>query len=107
VSTAPLRETLAEVLPDRPFRVTLWDGTELPSTSGDGLLDPLQGSGKWDCNRWTWSIAQGFFDLDAPPAPDPGLPGAYGGGGTINFSLPVERSDLRFQVDGHVDVWYG
>ena len=74
---------------------------------GDGLLDPLQGSDKWDCNRWTWSIAQGFFDLDAPPALDPGLPGAYGGGGTINFSLPVERSSLRFQVDGHVDVWYG
>jgi cyclopropane-fatty-acyl-phospholipid synthase len=36
VSTQPLRETLAEVLPERPFRVTLWDGTELPSTSGDG-----------------------------------------------------------------------
>ena len=52
-------------------------------------------------------VEQGFFDLDAPPAPDPGLPGAYGGGGTINFSLPVERSSLRFQVDGHVDVWYG
>jgi cyclopropane-fatty-acyl-phospholipid synthase len=36
VSTGPLRETLAEVLPERPFRVALWDGTELPSTSGDG-----------------------------------------------------------------------
>ena len=36
MSTAPLREALAEVLPERPFRVTLWDGTELPSTSGDG-----------------------------------------------------------------------
>jgi cyclopropane-fatty-acyl-phospholipid synthase len=36
VSTGPLREALAEVLPERPFRVTLWDGTELPSTSGDG-----------------------------------------------------------------------
>jgi len=36
VSTAPLRDALAEVLPERPFRVTLWDGSELPSTSGDG-----------------------------------------------------------------------
>ena len=36
MSTAPLRETLAEALPERPFRLTLWDGTELPSTSGDG-----------------------------------------------------------------------
>ena len=36
MSTEPLREALAEVLPERPFRVTLWDGTELPSTSADG-----------------------------------------------------------------------
>ncbi len=36
MSTAPLRDTLAEALPERPFRLTLWDGTELPSTSGDG-----------------------------------------------------------------------
>jgi cyclopropane-fatty-acyl-phospholipid synthase len=36
VSTAPLREALTQVLPERPFRVTLWDGSELPSTSGDG-----------------------------------------------------------------------
>jgi cyclopropane-fatty-acyl-phospholipid synthase len=33
--TAPLREALAETLPDRPFRVELWDGTSLPSTNGD------------------------------------------------------------------------
>jgi cyclopropane-fatty-acyl-phospholipid synthase len=38
VSTAPLREALTQVLPERPFRVTLWDGSELPSTSGDGPL---------------------------------------------------------------------
>jgi cyclopropane-fatty-acyl-phospholipid synthase len=36
MSTAPLREGLAEALPERPFRVVLWDGSELPSTSGDG-----------------------------------------------------------------------
>ena len=36
MSTAPLREALTQVLPERPFRVTLWDGSELPSTSGDG-----------------------------------------------------------------------
>jgi cyclopropane-fatty-acyl-phospholipid synthase len=36
MSTAPLREALAEALPERPFRVVLWDGAELPSTSGDG-----------------------------------------------------------------------
>jgi cyclopropane-fatty-acyl-phospholipid synthase len=36
VSTAPLREALAEALPERPFKIALWDGSELPSTSGDG-----------------------------------------------------------------------
>jgi cyclopropane-fatty-acyl-phospholipid synthase len=36
VSTAPLREALGEALPDRPFTVALWDGSALPSTSGDG-----------------------------------------------------------------------
>jgi cyclopropane-fatty-acyl-phospholipid synthase len=36
VSTAPLRETLAAALPERPFRLTLWDGTELPATTEDG-----------------------------------------------------------------------
>jgi cyclopropane-fatty-acyl-phospholipid synthase len=36
VSTAPLRAALTDALPDRPFRIELWDGSELPSTSGDG-----------------------------------------------------------------------
>ena len=37
MSTAPLRDALADALPERPFRVSLWDGTELPPTSnGDG-----------------------------------------------------------------------
>ena len=35
-STAPLREALAEALPDRPFRIDLWDGTSLPPTNGGG-----------------------------------------------------------------------
>jgi cyclopropane-fatty-acyl-phospholipid synthase len=38
LTTGPLREALSEALPDRPFRVALWDGSELPSTSGDGPL---------------------------------------------------------------------
>jgi cyclopropane-fatty-acyl-phospholipid synthase len=36
VSTAQLRSLLTEVLPDRPFRIELWDGTEIDSTTGDG-----------------------------------------------------------------------
>jgi cyclopropane-fatty-acyl-phospholipid synthase len=36
VKTAALREVLAQALPDRPFRIELWDGTEVPSTNGNG-----------------------------------------------------------------------
>jgi cyclopropane-fatty-acyl-phospholipid synthase len=36
LSTAQLRTLLAEALPDRPFTVSLWDGSELPSTNGGG-----------------------------------------------------------------------
>jgi cyclopropane-fatty-acyl-phospholipid synthase len=35
-TTEPLRRELAANLPERPFRVTFWDGTELPSTTGNG-----------------------------------------------------------------------
>ena len=30
--TEELRAVLAEALPDRPFTVSLWDGTSLPPT---------------------------------------------------------------------------
>jgi cyclopropane-fatty-acyl-phospholipid synthase len=35
-TTEPLRRELAANLPQRPFRVTFWDGSELPSTDGNG-----------------------------------------------------------------------
>jgi cyclopropane-fatty-acyl-phospholipid synthase len=35
-ATVPLRETLAQALPERPFRVELWDGTILAPTNGGG-----------------------------------------------------------------------
>jgi cyclopropane-fatty-acyl-phospholipid synthase len=35
-TTQPLRGALATVLPERPFTVRFWDGSALPSTSGDG-----------------------------------------------------------------------
>jgi cyclopropane-fatty-acyl-phospholipid synthase len=34
--TEDLRAALAEALPDRPFTVSLWDGTSLPPSNGDG-----------------------------------------------------------------------
>ncbi|MGH2866948.1 MAG: class I SAM-dependent methyltransferase [Solirubrobacteraceae bacterium] len=33
-ATAPLRQALAETLPERPFSVQLWDGSALPPTNG-------------------------------------------------------------------------
>ncbi len=35
-TTAPIRSELAGALPERPFTVEFWDGTELPSTNGGG-----------------------------------------------------------------------
>jgi cyclopropane-fatty-acyl-phospholipid synthase len=32
-NTAPLRGAIAEALPDRPFSIGLWDGTEVPGTA--------------------------------------------------------------------------
>jgi hypothetical protein len=33
-ATLPLRETLAQAVPERPYRVELWDGSTLPPTNG-------------------------------------------------------------------------
>jgi cyclopropane-fatty-acyl-phospholipid synthase len=35
-ATVPLSEALAQALPERPFRVELWDGSTLPPTNGAG-----------------------------------------------------------------------
>jgi len=35
-NTAPLRREIEARLPERPFRVQFWDGTELASTTGEG-----------------------------------------------------------------------
>jgi cyclopropane-fatty-acyl-phospholipid synthase len=35
-STAPLRREIEKRVPERPFAVEFWDGTTLPSTTGDG-----------------------------------------------------------------------
>jgi cyclopropane-fatty-acyl-phospholipid synthase len=35
-NTAPLRREIEAKLPDRPFTVAFWDGTTVPSTSGEG-----------------------------------------------------------------------
>jgi cyclopropane-fatty-acyl-phospholipid synthase len=42
VSTTPLREVLTEILPERPFRIHLWDGTEVAATTADGPVFNLR-----------------------------------------------------------------
>ena len=42
MSTESLRTQLAEVLPERPFRIALWDGTQVPSTTPDGPVFTLR-----------------------------------------------------------------
>src|SRR3954449_4787680 len=35
--TASFRSALEDALPERPFRVVLWDGSEIPPTAGNGV----------------------------------------------------------------------
>ena len=44
--TAPLREALAEALPDRPFSLHFWDGTELAGTAPGPVGRPSAGRGR-------------------------------------------------------------
>jgi cyclopropane-fatty-acyl-phospholipid synthase len=37
-NTAPLRREIATRLPERPFTIEFWDGSKVPSTSGEGPL---------------------------------------------------------------------
>ena len=39
--TEDLRSALADALPDRPFTVALWDGSEVASTNGGGPTFPI------------------------------------------------------------------
>src|SRR3978361_1687899 len=73
--TAPLRAALADALPDRPFTVSLWDGTELPTTganaptftaqSPQALAHILRAPGQLGLGRAYVSGALDVDDLDA------------------------------------------
>jgi cyclopropane-fatty-acyl-phospholipid synthase len=72
--TADFRSALADALPDRPFTIRLWDGTEVPSTSGDGpalslrspqaLAHVLRAPGQLGIGRAYVSGALDVDDLD-------------------------------------------
>src|ERR1700759_1136960 len=40
-TTSPLRREIATRIPDRPFTVRFWDGTELPAPAGTGDGPPF------------------------------------------------------------------
>jgi cyclopropane-fatty-acyl-phospholipid synthase len=73
--TAPLREAMAEAIPDRPFTVAFWDGTQLPGTSADGptftvrspraLAYALSAPGELGIGRAYVSGALDVDDMDA------------------------------------------
>ena len=73
--TAPFREALAEALPERPFTISLWDGTALPSTHGNGptltarspqaIAHALRAPGQLGLGRAYVSGALEVDDLDA------------------------------------------
>jgi cyclopropane-fatty-acyl-phospholipid synthase len=42
VSTTQLREVLTEILPERPFRIHLWDGSVVAATTADGPVFNLR-----------------------------------------------------------------
>ncbi len=77
-STEPLRRELAATLPDRPFTVTFWDGTELPATNGGGpalhvrspaaLAHALRAPGQLGIGRAYVSGAIEVDDIDAAMA---------------------------------------
>ena len=73
--TAALRAALTEALPDRPFTISLWDGTEVPTTGTDGptfsarspqaLAHVLRAPGQLGLGRAYVSGALDVDDLDA------------------------------------------
>jgi cyclopropane-fatty-acyl-phospholipid synthase len=73
--TRPLRRELESALPERPFRVKFWDGTELPPTTNDGpvfhvrspdaLAHALRAPGQLGLGRAYVSGALEVDDLEA------------------------------------------
>jgi cyclopropane-fatty-acyl-phospholipid synthase len=74
--TAAFRSALADALPERPFRVVLWDGSELPATAANGgptftarspqaLAHALRAPGQLGLGRAYVTGALEVDDLDA------------------------------------------
>jgi cyclopropane-fatty-acyl-phospholipid synthase len=74
-STEPLREAIAEALPDRPFTIAFWDGTRVESTGSNGptftahspqaLIQALRAPGQLGLGRAYVAGSLGVDDMDA------------------------------------------
>jgi cyclopropane-fatty-acyl-phospholipid synthase len=74
-STQPLREAIAEALPDRPFTIAFWDGTRVESTSSNGptftahspqaLVQALRAPGQLGLGRAYVGGSLSVDDMDA------------------------------------------
>jgi cyclopropane-fatty-acyl-phospholipid synthase len=74
-STQPLREAIAEALPDRPFTIAFWDGTRVESTSSNGptftahspqaLIQALRAPGQLGLGRAYVGGSLSIDDMDA------------------------------------------
>jgi cyclopropane-fatty-acyl-phospholipid synthase len=77
-TTEPLRRELQAILPERPFTITFWDGTELPATNGGGpalhvrspaaIAHALRAPGQLGLGRAYVSGAIEVDDIDAAMA---------------------------------------
>jgi cyclopropane-fatty-acyl-phospholipid synthase len=74
-STQPLRDAIADALPDRPFTIAFWDGTRVESTSSNGptftanspqaLLHALRAPGQLGLGRAYVGGSLSIDDMDA------------------------------------------
>ncbi|HEX7297503.1 MAG TPA: cyclopropane-fatty-acyl-phospholipid synthase family protein [Solirubrobacteraceae bacterium] len=118
--TAPLRSALAEALPDRPFTVAFWDGTELEATAPGPRLTvrspraaghALRAPGELGIGRAYVSGEIEVDDLDAavemvrtwtPPEIDRATKArlALGAARAMGFTRPPPRPQAELVPDG-------
>ena len=122
--TSALRRELAAYLPERPFAVTFWDGSELPATHAGGptfalhspkaLAHVLRAPGELGLGR---AYAQGLIDVDDveaalalvdsfdPPKPSAGQVVRLGAALIRAVGLtrlpPVPETELRLRGERH------
>lgn len=120
-ATAPLRREVEHALPDRPFTVRFWDGTEIPATGSDGptftvrspraVAHALRAPGQLGIGRAYVSGELQIDDIDKamellqtwdPPAIDGGAKRALmvAAVRATGLTLPPKRPDAELILSG-------